>query len=201
MAEPIEMPFVVDLGGHKEPRIRWVSRSPCVNGQFCGERTCRPSCHPSRQQMHSSAADGVMAISPSGRVHSSPRGVTGAGEDDSTIHVRRRCGLLSKNHLFSRLHLSTMYVDAAYCEQFSVVYQSVCLLVYQSVSDSHEPCKNGWTEWDTIWDVDSHGPKEALFDRVHIGTTWRIRLNRPHAVAMRPYVKLLNDAMDLCAMW
>ena len=26
---------------------------------------------------------------------------------------------------------------------------------------------------------------------VHIGTTWRIRLNRPCAAAMRPYVKLL----------
>jgi len=26
---------------------------------------------------------------------------------------------------------------------------------------------------------------------VHIGTTWRIRLNRPRAAAMRPYVKLL----------
>jgi len=27
--------------------------------------------------------------------------------------------------------------------------------------------------------------------RVHIGATWRIRLNRPCAAAMRPYVKLL----------
>jgi len=26
---------------------------------------------------------------------------------------------------------------------------------------------------------------------VHIGATWRIRLNRPRAAAMRPYVKLL----------
>ena len=26
---------------------------------------------------------------------------------------------------------------------------------------------------------------------VHIGATWRIRLNRPCAAAMRPYVKLL----------
>jgi len=26
---------------------------------------------------------------------------------------------------------------------------------------------------------------------VHIGTTWRIRLNRPCTTAMRPYVKLL----------
>jgi len=27
---------------------------------------------------------------------------------------------------------------------------------------------------------------------VHIGATWRIRLNRPGAAAMRPYVKLLD---------
>jgi len=26
---------------------------------------------------------------------------------------------------------------------------------------------------------------------VHIGATWRIRLNRPYAAAMLPYVKLL----------
>ena len=26
---------------------------------------------------------------------------------------------------------------------------------------------------------------------VHVGATWRIRLNRPCAAAMRPYVKLL----------
>jgi len=30
-----------------------------------------------------------------------------------------------------------------------------------------------------------------LYIGVHIGATWRIRLNRPCAAAMRPYVKLL----------
>jgi len=33
---------------------------------------------------------------------------------------------------------------------------SVCL----SVGHSHEPCKNIWTNWDAIWDVDFGGPKE-----------------------------------------
>jgi len=28
-------------------------------------------------------------------------------------------------------------------------------------------------------------------DAVHIGATWRIRVNRPYAAGMRPYVKLL----------
>ena len=31
----------------------------------------------------------------------------------------------------------------------------------------------------------------ALYGVAHIGATWRIRLNRPCTVAMRPYVKLL----------
>jgi len=31
-----------------------------------------------------------------------------------------------------------------------------------------------------------------VLDGVHIGATWRILLNRPCAVAMRPYVKLLR---------
>ena len=40
---------------------------------------------------------------------------------------------------------------------------------------------------------ESSGPNEPcrLLDGVHIGATWRIRLNRPCAAAMRPYVKLL----------
>jgi len=31
----------------------------------------------------------------------------------------------------------------------------------------------------------------SVLDAVHIGATWRIRLNRPCPVAMQPYVKLL----------
>ena len=37
---------------------------PHGKGQFWGERTCRPTCHPSRRQMSSSAACAVMALSP-----------------------------------------------------------------------------------------------------------------------------------------
>jgi len=40
-------------------------------------------------------------------------------------------------------------------------------------------------------------PVLALYE-VHIGGTWRIRLNRPCAVAMRPYVKLLWPLVCLC---
>jgi len=36
------------------------------------------------------------------------------------------------------------------------------------------------------------GPKEACVTWGHVGATWRIRLNRPCAAAMRPYVKLFS---------
>ena len=39
--------------------------------------------------------------------------------------------------------------------------------------------------------------KRALM-REHIGATWRIRLNRPSAAAMRPYVKLLWPLVPFC---
>jgi len=34
-------------------------------------------------------------------------------------------------------------------------------------------------------------PILTALDGVHIGTTWRMRLNHPHAAAIRPYVKIL----------
>jgi len=79
---------------------------------------------------------------------------------------------------------------------------SVCLSVCHT---SSEPCKTGRTDRDAVWVVDSGGPKEAdvqsysVFARWrqcalmwgHIGATWRIRLNRPSAAAMRSHFKLL----------
>jgi len=47
-----------------------------------------------------------------------------------------------------------------------------------------------WTDRDAVWVVDSGGPMEACITWGHIGATCRIRLNRPCAAAMRPYVKL-----------
>jgi len=40
----------------------------------------------------------------------------------------------------------------------------------------------GSTGTDAAWNV---------LNGAHIGATWPIRLSRPHATAMRPYVKLL----------
>ena len=56
--------WVEDLGGPKRPCIRWGFRSPHGKGQFWGERTCQPTCHPSRRQMSSSAACAVVALPP-----------------------------------------------------------------------------------------------------------------------------------------
>ena len=60
-----------------------------------------------------------------------------------------------------------------------------------SVCDSSEPCKNGWTDPDAVWDLDSGGPKKALLGGVHTGATWWIPLNRSCAVAIQPVVRLL----------
>ena len=66
----------------------------------------------------------------------------------------------------------------------------VCL----SVSDDCEPCK---TASRTVWDVDSGGSKEPCirWGRVHIGATWRMRLNHPSTAAMR------HITLTTCYLW
>jgi len=41
---------------------------------------------------------------------------------------------------------------------------SVWLLVGLSVTNSREPCKNGWTDRDTVWIVGSGGPRNRVLD-------------------------------------
>jgi len=50
-------------------------------------------------------------------------------------------------------HHSTMYIDMACCYRPSSL---VCL----SICHSSETCKNGWTDRDAVWVVDSGGPKK-----------------------------------------
>jgi len=50
-----------------------------------------------------------------------------------------------------------MYVYAAYCYRWSSV---VCMTFCRSVCHDREPCRNGWADWDAVWDVHSGGPSE-----------------------------------------
>ena len=43
---------------------------------------------------------------------------------------------------------------------FVCVCLYVCMCVGRSVYHSLEPCKNGWTDGDAVWAMDSAGPKE-----------------------------------------
>jgi len=95
---------------------------------------------------------------------------------------------MAGDHFALRCHCrNTVHVDAAYCyRQLSVVCLSVCL----SVCHDREACKNGWTDQDAVWDVDSDGPKEAC---IRLGAHWRPLANTTEpscAAVMRPYVKL-----------
>jgi len=38
------------------------------------------------------------------------------------------------------------------------------------------------------------GPRKHLLHGMHIGATWRIRLNRPYAAAMRPFCQITLTA-------
>jgi len=53
------------------------------------------------------------------------------------------------------------------------------------------------------------GPRKHVLE-VNVGASWRIRLNRPCAAAMRPFIKLLSRLVDLraaavattgCSLW
>jgi len=93
-----------------------------------------------------------------------------------TIH---RWRLVSK---IIRSHNSTTYVDTAYCNKpCSVVCLSVCLSV-TVVS----PAKTAELIEMPLGLRIREGPKKHVLGEVHTGATWRIQLNRPCAVAMRP---------------
>ena len=49
----------------------------------------------------------------------------------------------------------------------NVVWSVLCVCLF--VSHNCESCKNGLTDRDTIWNVDSWGPKESVLDDAHFG--------------------------------
>ena len=91
-------------------------------------------------------------------------------------------------------HRNTAYVRMPPIVTDGVAW-SVGLSVCLSVCHDREPCKNRRTDRDTVWVENSGGPKVAHVScGVHIGATWRIRLNRPCAVAMRPFCQMTFTA-------
>jgi len=62
-------------------------------------------------------------------------------------------GTWSESHAPFRPHCSISYVDATYCYRRSGM-----------VCHYHEPCKNGRTNRDALWVVNSGGPKEACIN-------------------------------------
>jgi len=93
---------------------------------------------------------------------------------------RRTFFLRHRLQFLSSIANSQYYVDAACCYRpSSVVCRSVCLSVGLSICHTSESCKNGWTDRDAVWDVDSGG---AVHWR-HLANTI---LNSPGAATMRP---------------
>ena len=92
----------------------------------------------------------------------------------------------ASNFVLIRSHRSATYVDAAYCYwQSSVVDLSVC--------HDREPCKNGWTDWDAVWVVDSGGSKEAC---VRWGAYWRHLANTTEPSVCGDDAAFLSDYFD-----
>jgi len=75
-------------------------------------------------------------------------------------------------------HRSTTYADVAY--RYSMVCRSVC------PAKSAEPIEMPFGLWNRV------GRRKHVLDGVFISATWRVRLNRPRAVAMRPFCQTLT---------
>jgi len=59
-----------------------------------------------------------------------------------------------------------------------------------SCTKKAEPVEMPFGVWTRV------GPRKHVLDGVHIGATWRLRLNRRCVAAMRPYVKLLSPLVS-----
>jgi len=60
-----------------------------------------------------------------------------------------------------------------------IVTYGVAWFVCLSVCHDREPCRNGWTDWDAIWAVDSGGPKKACCRLgVHIDYDWTLHVRQ-----------------------
>jgi len=96
----------------------------------------------------------------------------------------RTFALYNLTHPLLLGHIAVLRIDATYCYTDGVAW-SLC----RSVGDSREHCEQPIKMPSGMWT--RVGPRKHVLDGGLIGTTWRIRLNRPCAAAIRPYVKIL----------
>jgi len=118
--------------------------------------------------------------------------------DLNPLLLAAECWITVASHsMFMRVflvspHRSTTYAHAAYCYRpSSVVCRSVCL----SLCHSREPCKKRLNRSRCRSGCRLElGPRKHVLHGVHIDVTWRIRLNRPYAAAMRPLCPITSVA-------
>jgi len=105
-----------------------------------------------------------------------------------------------RSRLFIRPHRCTAHADAVYCYRRSnAVCRSVCLSrswalqkpLYRSRSCFMAALCNRAGHYIFVGLWTWVGLRNRVLDGVHIGATWRIRLNRPCAAAMRPFCQII----------
>jgi len=67
-----------------------------------------------------------------------------------------------------------------------------CSMVCLSVCHDREPYKDGWTDWDTVWTVDSGWPTNHALDGIQIPCDWAVLRGE----GARPVVKYWD-----CQSW
>ena len=76
----------------------------------------------------------------------------------------------------------------------------------RSVSHNHEPCKNGWTYQDAVWDVDSRAPKEPRIRwgsrHLHVnGQFWGSKVARQGHCLWSIYWKQVSNRQQPASIW
>jgi len=90
-----------------------------------------------------------------------------------------------------------MYADAAYCYRRGVVRSVGLSVTIVSPRKTAEPIEVLFGMW--TW-VDGWVQGSMYYMGVHIVATWRIRLNRPCAAAMRPLCEVTLTTWYFCCV-
>jgi len=90
------------------------------------------------------------------------------------------------------LHLQDVAIATTFC--LSMGYNFGCMIASDTLFDSRVDFRSSYpmntADFEVLRDV-TMATIFVFIHGVHIGASWQIRLNRPWAAAMRPYVKLL----------